>query len=109
MWNPLYERWASVHDKTRDCIGYYNLRGDIEQQVNAYRLREQSVREYAFAVPTPEAVRQIVQVAPRIVDFGAGTGYWAKILTAAGADVVAIDNVAPGQSNGFMGGQTVGT
>lgn len=109
MWNPLYDKWASVHQLKKDCLGYHLLKSrDLDEQLAAYQLRHTSVREYAFAVPTPEAVRQILQIAPRIVDFGAGTGYWAKILTAAGGDVVAIDNVQPGTLNSYMDGQEIG-
>ncbi len=52
------------------------------------------VTHYAWAVPNDEALNAIAEAAEGhgLVDFGAGTGYWAKLLADRGVDVVAIDN-----------------
>jgi hypothetical protein len=44
----------------------------------------------SFAVPTEEAVREIVSHGP-IIEIGAGKGYWAKKITDAGGDILAYD------------------
>jgi hypothetical protein len=50
---------------------------------------------YAFSLPTEPALRAIAEVSPRgVVEIGAGTGYWARLLHDRGVDVVAFD-VAP--------------
>lgn len=52
--------------------------------------RDELVRRYAWAVPTPAAVRAIAARGP-VVELGAGTGYWAALIEAAGGDVAAYD------------------
>ncbi|HEY6960507.1 MAG TPA: hypothetical protein VI408_01320 [Gaiellaceae bacterium] len=51
---------------------------------------------YAWAVPTEEAVAAVARHAPRVVEVGAGSGYWAWMLSQAGVDVVAFDASPPG-------------
>lgn len=47
--------------------------------------------EFAFAVPTDEAIAAIAALGP-IIEFGAGTGYWAHLLAEADANIVAIEH-----------------
>ena len=50
---------------------------------------------YAFALPSEAALRAVAEASPRgVVEVGAGTGYWARLLRDRGVDVVAYD-VAP--------------
>jgi len=53
-------------------------------------LRNILVRQYAWAVPSTEAIRLIARFSP-IIEVGAGTGYWSYLLGLAGADVIAYD------------------
>ena len=53
-------------------------------------VRTFACRAYAFAVPNAEALAVLRQHSP-LVEWGAGTGYWAALLQRAGADVVALD------------------
>jgi hypothetical protein len=54
--------------------------------------RADAVQRYAFATPTDEAVQAIKQAATSgVVELGAGTGYWARLLHDAGVDVMAFD------------------
>ena len=62
--------------------------------VSVYALRKDLFKKYAWAIPTPDIINRIVQFAPRIVEIGAGTGYWESLLADAGADIVAYD-IAP--------------
>lgn len=51
---------------------------------------------FAWAVPTEQAVRTILKYSARVVEIGAGSGYWAWMMRQAGIKVVAFDaNHAP--------------
>ncbi len=56
---------------------------------------EAAIAGHSFAIPTASALGAIAQVSPSgVVELGAGTGYWARLLSDAGVDVLAFD-VAP--------------
>ena len=55
---------------------------------------------YAFAAPTDAAIATLAEASDRWVEVGAGTGYWAYLMRAAGMDVVAVDADPPGTSRG---------
>lgn len=60
-------------------------------------VRQQLVRRYAYGVPNDEALDAIASVSPAgVVELGAGTGYWARLLHDRGVDVVAYDRWPPG-------------
>jgi hypothetical protein len=50
---------------------------------------------FAWAVPTEEAVQTIAKYATRVVEIGAGSGYWAWMLRQAGVEVAAFDADPP--------------
>jgi hypothetical protein len=60
--------------------------------------RQDLVKEYSWAVPNEVAIKTLLKYSP-IVEMGAGTGYWAYLLRAAGGDVVAYDRVVDGAFN----------
>jgi hypothetical protein len=62
----------------------------FERSLDRYKARTAFTTEIAFAIPCAEAIAVIAQ-SPRIVEVGAGTGYWAALLTQTGCDVVATD------------------
>jgi hypothetical protein len=74
--NPYFEEFMAV---MRD--GY---------RVNAYKMRDVLAIKYAWAIPDETVIRKIADSGP-LVEIGAGTGYWAKLLSEAGADIVAYD------------------
>lgn len=45
----------------------------------------------SFAIPCQEAIEAIGR-AERVLEIGAGTGFWARLLANRGVDVVATDN-----------------
>ena len=45
---------------------------------------------YSYAIPSEEALNEICKYSP-ICEVGAGTGYWAKLLSERGADITAWD------------------
>lgn len=71
------------------------IRAKLAMDLESYRLRNELILKYAFAVPNMEAILAIAECSP-IVEFGAGTGYWANVLTQAGADILAYDVKALG-------------
>jgi len=45
----------------------------------------------SFCIPTQKAIQTILKYGKKIVDVGAGTGYWSMLLNDAGGDVIAFD------------------
>lgn len=80
--NPLLDEWYRAAENGEDRES-----------------RDLLVSEYAFAIPTGDALNTIAAVSPMgVVEVGAGTGYWARLLNDAGVDIVAFD-VAPAPSH----------
>ncbi len=78
------DRWALVFEP--DWRGQYNR-------------RETFCRDYAYAVPTEEAIQRILAFADGpIVEIGAGRGLWAHLLQLAGGTVRPTDIAASGLS-----------
>jgi hypothetical protein len=48
-------------------------------------------QQYAFAVPTRRALNAIAERGP-LLEVGAGTGYWASLLSEMGVDIVAVSS-----------------
>lgn len=57
----------------------------------SYGARGDLVKKYAWAIPSDEAIQALVRLSP-VVEVGAGTGYWAKLVTEAGGNVRAFDS-----------------
>jgi hypothetical protein len=68
--------------------------------------RDRLVREYSYGIPTEEALDATVAASPSgIVEIGAGTGYWARLLSDRGADVIAYDLwPPPSRRNAYFAG-----
>ncbi len=55
--------------------------------------RMELVTKYSWAVPTEEAINSIADYSKTgLIDFGAGSGYWASLISNKGINVNAIDN-----------------
>ena len=72
-------------------------RRDSYYDPDEYRKRDGWTKQYAWAVPSKEALDIIAKYAP-IVEMGAGTGYWAALLQARDVNVTAMDIAPPGGS-----------
>lgn len=59
-------------------------------RLNNYRLREQMVIKYSWAIPNELAIKTIAKYSP-IIEIGAGTGYWAKLLIDYGVKIICFD------------------
>lgn len=65
---------------------------EIEVMVGPFMKRHEVVAQYAWAIPSEEAIDKIVEHSPHgLVEIGAGTGYWARMIRARGIDVRAYD------------------
>lgn len=72
----------------------------VEAQDASPDARANAIAKYAFAIPTDEALEQVVACSRAgVVEVGAGTGYWAHMLACRAVDVLAFD-VEPAPSRG---------
>lgn len=58
---------------------------------DSFKLRDECMKKYAWAIPTELIIKTIAFCSP-IIEIGAGTGYWAKLIAERGAEVVAFDD-----------------
>ncbi len=92
--NPLYYKvwrvWAKIID---DFAKEHNIdiRNNSALESAARRV---ATYYYSWAVPTESVVYDLLRYGRKIVDIGAGNGYWAWLFTQAGASVVAVDNLS---------------
>lgn len=63
---------------------------ELDAIMHRFKVRHDMCREYAFAIPTKEALKEISKYSP-IVEIGAGSGYWASLLKKNGAEILAYD------------------
>lgn len=69
--------------------------------------RDELTRRYAFGIPTEASLLSIATFSPTgVVELGAGTGYWARLLHDKGVDVVAYDLRPPPDNLFFPGSET---
>jgi hypothetical protein len=63
-------------------------------------LRSSFVREFSWAIPTPDVVGKIrdATLGKKILEVGAGNGLWAKLLKLSGSEIIATDSF---ESHGF--------
>lgn len=66
--------------------------------IDVYRSREKLCNKYAFAIPNHQAILTIINHTTKVIEIGAGSGYWAYLLQKAGLEVVAVDNDYRGAS-----------
>lgn len=69
---------------------YLNEFSKIKNSLFSYDERHKLVEKYAWAIPNQEAIECIVKHSP-VIELGAGTGYWAKLVKEAGGDINAYD------------------
>jgi hypothetical protein len=65
--------------------------------------RDRFICEFGFAVPAREALDWLAKYSP-LLEIGAGSGAWAKLLAMRGADIIATD---PGIESFSFGGERV--
>ena len=67
----------------------------VARMLDLPRLRRELAARFAWAIPSESSLAAIAELGP-LIDGGAGTGYWAAMLAARGADVLAVDRAPPG-------------
>jgi hypothetical protein len=100
-WNLLKDEVESTDDPYpfswgRRVVGEKHRPGTFSE---AWVNRRGWCRQYAWAIPSPEALDWMVErLAGRsVVEIGAGTGYWAWQLLQRGVHVSAYDEAPPGR------------
>ena len=91
--NPLLDYFLKAKKKAQESSkgswyfdGYY---------------RNEAVKRWAWAIPTPEIIQKIKEYSP-LIEIGAGNGYWALLLKNAGINIIAYDINGPKSSHYFM-------
>lgn len=87
--NPLFEAWQSHKNRGRDYRGSY-----IADLMDRIHFGKRMQLTYAWAIPSQEAIEYLVSLG-KIVEIGAGRGYWASLIIAAGGDVICYDENPP--------------
>lgn len=85
-WNPLLDLYRSSGGRPSE--------------------RDQAIARYGFAVPTAESVAAIADHSPAgVIEIGAGTGYWSRLIRDHGVDVIAYDiDPPPSPTNRWFAG-----
>ncbi|WP_155300557.1 hypothetical protein [Deinococcus kurensis] len=85
-----------------DMLDVFDQMSALSPRMGGMTLRDLLVRHYAWSIPSPEALSAAAHFSGgRILDVGAGNGYWASLLADLGVDVLATDlHPVP---NGYMG------
>lgn len=91
-YNPLLAKWQEYNPGTRR--GRFWSTREMDLEMKGFGARRELCRDYAWAIPTPEAVDAIAALGP-IVEIGAGAGYWAMMLRLLGCVVHAYDSHPP--------------
>jgi len=90
--NPYYEEAREHLECSRE--------NDFSKLFNSYELRNELVPKYSFAVPNQEALDEIKNLGVKIIEIGAGTGYWAHMLNQNGVDIICFDKYSTTYSHG---------
>lgn len=88
--NPVFDFWKSIYGNllTNNNRLFKFCENTFMQGMLA---RNEVVHRFAWAVPSDEAIKKIVEFSP-IIEMGAGTGYWANLIQKAGGEIVAFDS-----------------
>lgn len=61
--------------------------------------RNKWISRYGFAVPTADVIEELAKA--RLLELGAGAGWWASLIAAQGGDIVATDKASTEQGNTY--------
>jgi hypothetical protein len=94
LWNPYLDYFKAL---PAACRRNPFLAIDPREAADPIWLRFKTAvaTHYSWAVPTDEAIFLIAGAARRVVEIGAGSGYWAWLMAQAGIDVIAYDAAPP--------------
>lgn len=104
--NPLLDLWTE-HEPYRIGSPLWPGRTPSDERDaffdklnEAYAARREACSRWSWAVPDNRALNAIAGHG-RIVEIGAGRGYWARLLSDRGVDIVAYDWCPPGPDNAY--------
>jgi hypothetical protein len=87
------ERWLkqpfTSDELAQIGLGHNNDWGDFSRRIDLWCVREDFATQFGFGVPSQDILRAIIRHSTRIVEIGSGTGFWARLLSDAGADIIA--------------------
>jgi len=63
----------------------------VKHSIEDYKVRDVLVKKYAWAIPDNAAIEAIKSLGKAILEIGAGSGYWARVLSEAGISVTCFD------------------
>ncbi len=90
--------WDEVKNNVRAC----NDADHYAWYMQHLEKRSTCCRKYAWAIPDPASVAFVASyLAPRAIEIGAGTGYWAWQLAQYGIDILAYDEAPPDKVPNF--------
>jgi putative endonuclease len=98
-----YEKEKLVANHIPNDVIQAHIKYGLKQTVNGWITNQDLIgrldfqRNYSWAIPNEEALRTICEFSP-IIEMGAGTGYWAKLLQNRGCNILAFDICPPGSS-----------
>lgn len=78
-----------------------SFRMDMNTMFRLKLIRELLVYKYAWAIPCKKALESIAEHSP-IIEVGAGSGFWAKLLNEKGVEIVAYDSISDGGSKNYL-------
>lgn len=70
------------------------------QGFEPYSIRTFCIHEYAFAVPSDPILKILKSYSP-LIEMGAGSGYWAYLLTKLKCDIIPYDGYPPSKKSPF--------
>ena len=100
--NGYFQEWAKQIDaqqERQETLLSADRARNFDGVAKALSFRKFYIQKYAHAIPTRSALNTIASLSP-IVEMAGGTGYWASLLRAQGADVICYDKNPPGYPGG---------
>lgn len=101
MDNPYLNKFSQLHsnriEQKDDGWETYKDK-EMAADKNYSQFRDEWARKYAWAIPDKKAIEILVEHSP-IVEIGAGTGYWAKLVDEEGGDIICYDIEPPSEDD----------
>jgi len=74
----------------------------IEKFIQLGTLRVNIIKDFSFALPTASAIKTLAELSP-LIEIGAGTGFWAKLIEEEGGNITAFDMYPPNEVSNHYG------
>jgi len=87
--NDYLKEFRSIYHTDHPTINHNSLLRQIRPK-DWGSIRETLIFKYSFAIPDDNIIQMLARLSP-LIEIGAGTSYWAKLITEAGGDIIAFD------------------